>query len=102
MHLDRTNNASKNYCENANILARDDETLVVLAPLRRHFRGVETTIFLYAIVKIWRQCHLVFHELKFMLKCYTYLAELISERAKQAERENVAYSPTYGRQTLLP
>jgi hypothetical protein len=35
MHLDRTNNASKNDYENANTLARDDETLVVLAPLRR-------------------------------------------------------------------
>jgi hypothetical protein len=33
MHLDRTNNVSKNDCENANTLAHDDETLVVLAPL---------------------------------------------------------------------
>jgi hypothetical protein len=33
MHLDRTNNAPKNDCENANTLARDDEHLVVLAPL---------------------------------------------------------------------
>jgi hypothetical protein len=37
MHLDRTKNASKNNCENANTLARDDETLVVLAPLRRQW-----------------------------------------------------------------
>jgi hypothetical protein len=33
---------------------------------------------------------MVFHELKLMLKCYTYLVEFISERAKQAERESVA------------
>jgi hypothetical protein len=93
MHLDRTNNTSKNDCENANTLARDDETLVVLAPLRRrwslsgreglgvlspshracsagfkHFQGVETPIFLYANVEIWRRCHVVFHELKHVLK----------------------------------
>jgi hypothetical protein len=37
MHLDRTNNASKNDCENANTLAHDDETLVVLAPLQRRW-----------------------------------------------------------------
>jgi hypothetical protein len=37
MHLDRTNNVSKNDCENANTLACDDETLVVLAPLRRRW-----------------------------------------------------------------
>jgi hypothetical protein len=34
MHLDRTNNASKNDCENDNTLARDDDHLVVLAHLR--------------------------------------------------------------------
>jgi hypothetical protein len=98
MHLDRTNNASKNDCENANTLARDDETLVVLATLRWRwslsgrerlgsslppasqarwdsgvFRGIKTHIFLYANVEIWRRCHVVFHELKHVLKCYTYL-----------------------------
>jgi hypothetical protein len=34
MHLDITNNASKNNCENANTLAHDDDHLVVLAHLR--------------------------------------------------------------------
>jgi hypothetical protein len=34
MHLDRTNNTSKNDCENANTLAHDDDHLVVLAHLR--------------------------------------------------------------------
>jgi DICT domain-containing protein len=34
MHLDRTNNASKNDCENVNTLAQDDDHLVVLAHLR--------------------------------------------------------------------
>jgi hypothetical protein len=34
MHLDRTNNASKNDCENGNILAHDNNHLVVLAHLR--------------------------------------------------------------------
>jgi hypothetical protein len=34
MHLDRTNNASKNDSENANTLARDDDHLVVLAHLQ--------------------------------------------------------------------
>jgi hypothetical protein len=34
MHLDRTDNASKNDCENANTLAHDDDHLVVLAHLR--------------------------------------------------------------------
>jgi hypothetical protein len=34
MHLDRTNNASKNDCENANTLALDDDHLVALAHLR--------------------------------------------------------------------
>jgi hypothetical protein len=37
MHLDRTNSTSKNDCENANTLAYDDETLVVLTPLRRRW-----------------------------------------------------------------
>jgi hypothetical protein len=44
MHLDRTNNASKNDCENANTLTHDEDHLVVLA----RFRGIETTIFHYA------------------------------------------------------
>jgi hypothetical protein len=60
MHLDRTNNASKNDCENANTLTYDEDHLVVLARLRRQWslsareglgsslRGVETTIFHYA------------------------------------------------------
>jgi hypothetical protein len=34
MHLDRTNNTSKNDCENANTLAHDDDHMVVLAHLR--------------------------------------------------------------------
>jgi hypothetical protein len=72
MHLDRTNNASKNDCENANTLARDDEHLVVLAPLRRRWSlsgreslgssrwdsGVVEELkhfFLYANVEIWMQ-----------------------------------------------
>jgi hypothetical protein len=56
----------------------------------RHFRGDEMPIFLYAVVEIWRRCHVVFHELKLVLKCYTYLVKLISERAKQVEQEKVA------------
>jgi hypothetical protein len=34
MHLDRTNNALKNDCENANTLAHGDDHFVVLAHLR--------------------------------------------------------------------
>jgi hypothetical protein len=34
MHLDRTNNASKNDYKNANTLTHDDDHLVVLAHLR--------------------------------------------------------------------
>jgi hypothetical protein len=34
MHLDRTNNALKNDCENSNTLSLDDDHLVVLAYLR--------------------------------------------------------------------
>jgi hypothetical protein len=34
MHLDRTNNALKNNCENTNTHAHDDVYLVVLAHLR--------------------------------------------------------------------
>jgi hypothetical protein len=37
MHLDRTNNASINDCENANILTHDEDHLVVLARLRRRW-----------------------------------------------------------------
>jgi hypothetical protein len=37
MHLDRTNNASKNDCENANTLTHDEDHLVVLARLRRRW-----------------------------------------------------------------
>jgi hypothetical protein len=37
MHLDRTNIASKNDCENANILTQDEDHLVVLARLRRRW-----------------------------------------------------------------
>jgi hypothetical protein len=37
MHLDRTNIASKNNCENANTLAHDEIHLVVLARLRRQW-----------------------------------------------------------------
>jgi hypothetical protein len=55
MHLDRTNNASKNYYENANTLTHDDDHLVVLAHLRWrwrwHFQGIEMTIFYCADVE---------------------------------------------------
>jgi hypothetical protein len=37
MHLDRTNIASKNDCENANTLTHDEDHLVVLARLRRRW-----------------------------------------------------------------
>jgi hypothetical protein len=37
MHLDRTNIASKNDCENANTLTHDKDHLVVLARLRRRW-----------------------------------------------------------------
>jgi hypothetical protein len=37
MHLDKTNNASKNDCENANTLTHDEDHLVVLARLRRRW-----------------------------------------------------------------
>jgi hypothetical protein len=34
----------------------------------RCFRVIETPIFLYANVEIWRRCHMSFHELKHVLK----------------------------------
>jgi hypothetical protein len=66
MHLDRINNASKNDCENANTLARNDEHLVVLAPLRRRWSlsGREDLRSSLPLAKLARQDLGVFEELK--------------------------------------
>jgi hypothetical protein len=66
MHLDRTNNVSKNDYENANTLAHDDETLVVLASLRRRWSlsGRESLRFSLPPTELARRDSGVFEELK--------------------------------------
>jgi hypothetical protein len=59
-------------------------------------------IFLYANVEIWRRCHVVFHELKHVLKWYTYLVYLINETVKQVGQQNLDFCSSCERQTLDP
>jgi hypothetical protein len=66
MHLDRTNNASENDCENANTLTHDEDHLVVLARLRRRWSlsGREGLGSSLPLAELARRDSGVFEELK--------------------------------------